>query len=180
MSIYERRVYSLLQCLCLTVISSFLLSVLGYSSLQAQIVESGSKENNRQQLEPIQPEDYGKWEQIGSGTLSPYGDWLAYTIRRINKENELRIHNIETSSITIIPYGSNPVFSDNGVWLAYSIGVSEEERKELEEQEKPARNKLGLLRLATGDQTEIDDVASFSFNEDGTFLNHRARLCGAW
>ena len=30
----------------------------------------------------LTPADYGKWETLGAGTLSPDGKWLAYEIRR--------------------------------------------------------------------------------------------------
>ena len=43
-----------------------------------------------QDPEPVQPEDYGQWESLGSGTLSPNGQWLAVPISRVNRENETR------------------------------------------------------------------------------------------
>ncbi|MCP4726535.1 MAG: hypothetical protein GY863_15935, partial [bacterium] len=150
------------------IISIFLLCISGNISLFAQsAVSTGS---GGQQLPVLQPEDYGKWERPGYGVISPYGKWLAYPVSRVNKENELRIRNIESRTATAIPYGTRPVFSGNGNWLAYLIGVSEEERKKLEKQKKPVHNKMGLLQLETGEQSEITDVASFSFNEDGTML----------
>ncbi|MFC1555566.1 prolyl oligopeptidase family serine peptidase [candidate division KSB1 bacterium] len=149
-----KRVNANLFC---TFLFSVLVIVLSLSSLQAQ-------------LPVLTPEDYGKWERIGSGTLSPNGKWLAYTISRVNEENELRLRSVETRELTVIPYGSRPVFSNNGVWLAYSIGVSKEDREKLEEQKKPVRSKLGLLRLSDGEQIEIDEIASFSFSENGAYL----------
>src|SRR3982751_2141100 len=43
------------------------------------------------QLRPtLRPADYGKWESLGQGSsLSPNGRWLAYTVNRVNEENEL-------------------------------------------------------------------------------------------
>ena len=128
MNIYVRRVYTSLQWFYLTVLSLFLLSVFGNSFLQAQSVASDSIENTNRQLETLRPEDYGKWEQMGSGVLSPYGEWLVYSIRRVNKENELRIHNIETSSVTVIPYGSGTVFSDDGIDWSEQEAISIFER----------------------------------------------------
>ena len=128
MKFSAKRVFISLHGIYLTAVLIFLMSAIGYSSLQAQTVGSVSIESNNRQLETLRPEDYGKWEQPGSGVLSPYGEWPAY-----------------------------------------SVGISEQERDKLEEQNKPVRNKLGLLILATGEQTEIDEVSSFSFNEEGTF-----------
>ena len=39
----------------------------------------------------LTPADYGKWETLGAGTLSPDGKWLAYEIRRSGGNNELRV-----------------------------------------------------------------------------------------
>ena len=69
---------------------------------------------NAQERPAITPEDYGKWEQLGSGTLSPNGAWLAYPISRVNGENELRIRHIGTDSIIVAPFGSRATFSDDG------------------------------------------------------------------
>ena len=119
---------------------------------------------------PISPEDYGKWEQLRTATISPDGRWLAVPIDRINEENELRIRRIDVDSVFVVPYGSQPLFSDDHKWLAYRIGVSEKERKKLQDQDKPVRQKVGLLDLRTGDTLSVDDVAGFQFSEDGSYL----------
>ncbi len=125
---------------------------------------------------PITPEDYGKWERLGSGTLSPDGRWLAYGISRVNEENELRIRIIDTDSLVVAAFGSRPTFSEDSRWLAYEIGMSEDEREELRKAKKPVRNKLGLLDLATGTSEVVANVASFAFSDNGAYLAmHRHR-----
>jgi dipeptidyl aminopeptidase/acylaminoacyl peptidase len=123
--------------------------------------------------QPITPEDYGQWESLGSAQLSGDGAWLAYGIRRVNEENELRIRSVSGDEFWVVPYGTRATFSKDSQWLAYSIGVSEKQRKKLEKQKKPVRNKLGLRDLATGDSLVIDAVASFAFSDDGQYLAMR-------
>ncbi|MBE0593704.1 MAG: S9 family peptidase, partial [Gemmatimonadales bacterium] len=120
---------------------------------------------------PVAPADYGKWEQLGfSATVSDDGRWMAYSISRVNEENELRIAQLDGDTSFVVPNGSGAAFSGDGRWLAYAIGVGPKERKKLEDQKKPVRTRLGLRNLATGDTLTVEDVAGFAFSDDGTFL----------
>ena len=40
---------------------------------------------------PVSPAEYGKWEVLGAGQLSPDGQWLIHGIVRGDGKNELRI-----------------------------------------------------------------------------------------
>ena len=115
-------------------------------------------------------DDYGRWERLFGATLSPNGLWVAVGIGRVNDEGELRIHSTDSYSVVVVPFATRPVFSSGSRWLAYSIGVSPDERERMRKQKKPVRNKLGLLDLHTGEQDTIDDIESFSFSEDGLYL----------
>jgi dienelactone hydrolase len=134
--------------------------------------EAAGKEGDADvEKRPVRPVDYGKWESLGwSNALSPDGRWLAYQISRVNDENELRLRMLATDATETFPYGSRPAFSADNNWLAFSIGVSEDEREKLQKAGKPARNKLGLHDLTNGETEEIENVASFSFSDDGAYL----------
>ena len=119
---------------------------------------------------PVQLEDYGQWESLGSGTLSPNGEWLAVSISRVNRENELRIHHTNSDSVIVVAYGARPSFSEDGQWVAYAIGKSEEEREQIEEDDGEVRDDLGLVNLATGEQSTIVEVQGFAFGGGGTHL----------
>ena len=118
----------------------------------------------------LTPADYGKWESLGFGTLSPDGRWLAYPITRVNEENELRVRKLDADSTVIIAYGSRATFSSDGRWLAYTIGVSRAERERLEKARQPVRTRLGLLDLRTGETTILDRVSDFAFSDDGRYI----------
>ncbi|MFC1544262.1 prolyl oligopeptidase family serine peptidase [Gemmatimonadota bacterium] len=126
-----------------------------------------------QQKPPITPDDYGKWESLGSGTFSPDGNWLAYGISRVDEDGDLRIRSLAADSTKVVPYGSRQTFSDDSRWLAYTIGYSEEERERLTQGDRPVQNKMGLFNLRTGEEEVIEKVASFSFSSDGRFLAMR-------
>src|ERR1700722_7300162 len=117
---------------------------------------------------PPAPADYGQWETLvetgagggrggaSAGGLSPDGKWLAYGITRSNGNNELRVTNIAAGTAKTTAFGTQPAFSSDSKWLAFSIGYSETQADRLRKDDKPVQNKLGLLNLATGEQTEID------------------------
>lgn len=123
-----------------------------------------------QQLEPVAPEDYGQFESLGAGTLSPDGQWLAYAVNRVSEENELRVRRIGRDSTVIVPYGSAPAFSGDSRWLAYSIGVAPAERERLREADEPVRSRAAVLDLRTGETVELGQISSFEFSPDGAFL----------
>ena len=115
-------------------------------------------------------DDYGQFERLGPAALSPDGNWMAVSISRVNDEGELRIHATDSDSVVVVAYASRPVFSSDNRWLAYSIGVSPDERERMQKSRQPVKNKLGLLNLQTGEQETIDDIQSFSFSDNGLFL----------
>ena len=76
-----------------------------------------------QEKPTLTPEDYGRWESLGSQNFSPDGKWVTYSINRVNSENELRIHSLEADTVKVVAYGSRAVFSDNS-YSPYSIVVN--------------------------------------------------------
>ncbi|MYB98358.1 MAG: hypothetical protein F4139_06555, partial [Gemmatimonadetes bacterium] len=126
-----------------------------------------------QEKPTLTADDYGQWESLGGGTLSPDGRWLAVGINRVNREGELRIHATDSDSVVVVPFATRPVFSSDNRWLAYSIGVSPDERERMQEARQTVKNKLGLLNLTTGEQETIDDIQSFSFSDDGLYMTLR-------
>ncbi len=126
---------------------------------------------------PVTPPDYGKWESLGPGGsyggLSPDGKWLAYGITRSNSNNELHVTNIADGTTKVTAFGTQPSFSSDSRWVAYSIGYSEAQQDKMRKDKKPIQNKLGLLNLSTGEQTAIDGIESFSFSPSGSYLAMR-------
>ncbi len=119
---------------------------------------------------PITPNDYGKWETIRTGRLSPHGDWLAVPIERVNEENELRVHSTTRDSVIVVPFATQAAFSADGSWLAYSIEKSPDVRKALEKKEQPVRNDFGLLNLQTGELSTVEQIESSAFSGTGRYI----------
>ena len=148
------------------------------SAAAAQIGEPAPRPDAPASPRAVTPDDYGQFESLGFGQLSPKGDWLAVGIGRVNDEDELRIRRVGADSLISVPYGTGATFSDDGRWLAFAVGMSEDERKKLEKQKKRPENGLGLLDLAEGDTALIPGVQSFAFSADGRYLAMRRYPAG--
>src|SRR4051794_30611290 len=79
----------------------------------------------------ITPADYGKWETMGQTPLSPDGKWLAAVVRRTNGTFELRIHPTAGGKAWIAQSGTDPAFSADSRWAAYTVGYPEAEEEKL-------------------------------------------------
>jgi dienelactone hydrolase len=126
-----------------------------------------------QERPTLTPDDYDRWERLGPAVLSPDGEWLAISISRVDGDGELRVHATDSDSVVVVPFGTVPAFSDDGRWLAYSIGVSEDVRDAARRADRPVRHKVGLLDLTTGDQVTRDDVEFFALSGDGRYVAFR-------
>ena len=141
----------------------------------AEAPSAGADAEEEAQDAPSEPRmtteaDWGQWERLGAGVLSPDGRWIAYTIRRNDGTSELRLRVIATDSTEVFEQGGRPTFSSDGKWLAFSIGKSEAEREELSRGKKPVENDLGLFDLVGGEEDTIEGVSTFAFSEGGAFL----------
>jgi len=119
------------------------------------------------------PADYGKWETLGAGDLSPDGKWLAYEIRRSSGDGELRIAPVAGGKTQVVAFCSSAAFSSDSRWLACSTTVSEAEQDKLRKAHKPIQTKLTTMELSSGATTTVDDVQSFAFAGDGPYLAFR-------
>ena len=131
----------------ITGIISFIV-ISNFSSLLSQ-----QKEKN-----PINPEDYGKWESITSGEFSPNGKWFAVEISRVNEEDELRIHRVGDSHVITVKSASGPKFSKDGEWIAYTI------QEPMEEDSNIQHRQIGYTHLLTETSTTIPEAEDFSFS----------------
>jgi dienelactone hydrolase len=128
-----------------------------------------------QQPRVLQPDEYGRWEQLAAQRvpLSPDGAWLVYGINRSNRQNELRFQPTAGGNPIVVAYGEQPAFADDAKWAACLIGPSEEEDAKARKDKKPFRKKLALINLAAGTTTTIDAVESFSLSPSGSHVAMR-------
>lgn len=123
-----------------------------------------------QEKPALTPADYDQWESFGARQISPDGKWLAYVVRRVDQQSELRIRNLETDSLKIVAYGTNPIFSNTSKWLSYQITPSKEEKEKLENNPNAIQNKTAVVTLASWEEQVFEKTVSFNFDESGNYL----------
>ena len=119
------------------------------------------------------PADYGKWETLGAGTLSPDGKWLAYDVRRTSGDSELRIAPVAGGKTQTVAFCSAPAYSSDSRWLACSATVSEADQEKARKARHPVQNKLAIVDLSSAAVTNVDDVQSFAFAGSGPYVAFR-------
>lgn len=116
----------------------------------------------------LEVSDYEQWENLGfRSTFSDDGNWFLYDIRRNNKKNEIRLHNLADNSIKILSEGSRAQFTANSKWLGYFINPTAIAR---EKSKTPVRSEFRIMNLISGDSMTTKDVTSFSFTDDSKYL----------
>ena len=123
-----------------------------------------------QQKPVLEPDDYGRFENIGAGQLSQNGQWLAVSISRVNEETELRIHQVATDSTIVVANGMSASFAPGGRWAGYLIGHSQKERDAAQKSSLTLHSRLALLNLQTGVVDTVSDIAQFAFSGDGRYV----------
>jgi dipeptidyl aminopeptidase/acylaminoacyl peptidase len=118
----------------------------------------------------VEQREYGKFETLLSPVLSPDGTWLAYGIRRVSEEEELRIRPLDRDTTRIAPFGTAPRFSPDSRRLAWLVGVSPAERERLRKEDEPVRTKAGILDLGTGEERVLEAVQAMGFDATGRYL----------
>ena len=117
-----------------------------------------------QQKPTLEPKDYGRFENMSLGQLSQNGQWL------VDEETELRIHQVATDSVVVVPNGMAAAFAVGGRWAGYLIGHSQKEREASQKSNEILHSTFALLDLEKGTVDEVGDIAQFSFSGDGRFV----------
>jgi len=119
----------------------------------------------------VTPADYGKFETLGTGALSPDGKWLAHEIRRTDGSNELRVSSTAGGGKThVLAFCSSGAFSADSLWMACLSGVSEADQQRATRAGTPVRDKLRILDLSSGNIATVDDVRALAFAGEGPYL----------
>lgn len=125
-------------------------------------------QSHAQSTKTLEVSDYEQWENLGfSSTFSDDGNWFLYDIRRNNKKNEIRLHNLSDNSIKVLAEGSRAQFTADSKWLGYFINPTAKAR---EKSKTPLRSEFRIMNLVSGDSMTTKDVSSFSFTDDSKYL----------
>jgi dipeptidyl aminopeptidase/acylaminoacyl peptidase len=115
------------------------------------------------QKRPLSIAEYQLWRSISGATLSPGGDWAAWSYARVRGDDTLHVVNLDTDAEHVVPVASGAQFSDDGAWVAYFVSPPFEEAEKARREDDPVVRKAELLNLASGEKRSWDGAASFGF-----------------
>ena len=114
---------------------------------------------------------YANWRSIQGNTLSRDGKWIAYALVGQESDGELVVRNLAEGKEWRSERGSNPVFSYDGKYVAFSVMPTREDldkaKKDKVKPEDAPKISVGVMDLSTGKVEVVERVKRFAFPEEG-------------
>ena len=114
---------------------------------------------------------YANWRSIQGNVLSRDGKWLAYALVGQESDGELVVRNLADGKEWRSERGSNPVFSYDGKYVAFSVMPTREDldkaKKDKVKPEDAPKISVGVMDLSTGKVEVVERVKRFAFPEEG-------------
>lgn len=125
-----------------------------------------------QDTRPMSWKDVATWKSMPTSgfKLSPDGQWMAYVLTGIETDGELILQKVaDPASKKSFPLGAATFasfeFSDNSQWIAFKEFPKFSEKQANEKANgKPLKEKLHLIKLASGDKKTFEGIGGFYFN----------------
>jgi len=105
-------------------------------------------------------EDYARWRAITSVSISCDGNWMTYAYSTPNANDTMYVKNLQTDKETMIARASQPCFSGDSKWIAYTVSLPVKEAEKLKKDKKPVPEKVELMNLKTGEKLSWDNAVS--------------------
>jgi len=124
--------------------------------------------------------DLMQFRQIEDAVISNDGRWIAYALEPDRGDGEVVIRSTVADTEYRIERGAAPEISSGGNWVVAEITPTLEEREKAKrdkgekgaDDDKPKKG-LAILDLATGEETRVDEVETYTLSEDGRRLAYK-------
>jgi dipeptidyl aminopeptidase/acylaminoacyl peptidase len=136
---------------------------------------AGTAVAQEQAARAIELQDIMEWNRISAARLSDDGNWLAYRVAPAEGNGEAIVRSTRDATEHRFPIGRVAggfggggaiSISEDSRWVAFSVYPEFRRGGDRGGDDGPARNKLGLLDLESGEMQEFDEVRSFAFSGD--------------
>ncbi len=125
-------------------------------------------------------EDVIAFRNMGATSLSPDGQWLAYSMRPTQGDTDVFVRSTSSDKEMKFPVGdgggNTMVFSEDSQWVAFSTSAKKADADAARRASRPAaQGGMTLVNLATGEKKDIAKIRRFAFNGDlgGWIALHR-------
>ena len=169
------------QAIPVWMLAALLLPAAGLSAQETETEEAASENAEQSARKPVGIADVDRWERISGAALSNDGKWFTSGVKSANENGTLTIKSVEGESEYTFDTGSSMPgarFSHDSSWAVFTVGPPEGSSRG---RNSSARNgasgssgsktKVVLLNLDSGEETNIENASSASFNgEAATWL----------
>ena len=115
---------------------------------------------------------YDSWKSIGGIKTSNNGAWITFTISPQEGNSVFEVKKTDGSKSYKFDRGVNVQFTEDSQYLIATLTPTREELKEATDKKVPVndrpKNSLLILNLATGQETKLERVGSFSMASKGS------------
>jgi dipeptidyl aminopeptidase/acylaminoacyl peptidase len=116
--------------------------------------------------------DISKWTYNRGGSLSPDGQWMAWSTGPSEGDLKMMIRKTMDTLTYSYPIGATPFaaisFSKDSKYAAFKVFAKDVEAKAARKMNKPLYEKLVIVSLADNKQTTFERVKNFSFASEST------------
>ena len=134
---------------------------------------------------PMPAAEWNKIEVLGASALSPDGKWVAYDLRRDAGGGELHWKALSSDADHVVRNASGEIFASNSRWLVYTIapdtaggrggrvaGAATGAGRGAGAAGGAAgsKSKVGIVDLASGATSTLEEVTLYSFSKDGSHI----------
>ncbi|MDX2065161.1 MAG: alpha/beta fold hydrolase [Fimbriimonadaceae bacterium] len=102
--------------------------------------------------------DYRRVEALSALQISRDGRWVSAVSTPVEGDGQLYIKNSDDPKSYVIPNGSGLQFADSSEFATYLIAPPKAVADRLRAERKPVTNRLGIRRLLTGEERQIEGV----------------------
>src|SRR5690554_2046377 len=113
-------------------------------------------------------EDVMKFEDIKTPKISYEANWLAYGVWPYRCDGYALAQHTKNDAQYRIELGSNPIISNNELWVAAYMKVRL--AVQLTEEKKATKQVMSLVSLQNGNESDYENVRRFEFSNDGNWL----------
>jgi len=124
---------------------------------------------------PLDIQAIDEWKSIAATSLTHDGQWMAYYLNPNDGDAQVVLRAVNDTTEYTFKAGNTRygrlAFSEDSQWLAFMRYPTKAQAKKAKKSKKPAKNKLVLVKLADGKETEFDNIRSFAFSgENGRWI----------
>ena len=113
-------------------------------------------------------QDIMRFREIHDAVLSNSGLWAAYSAEPDRGDGEAVIKDLKNGKEYTLERGTKPVFSTDSSWVG--VILKPEALKALADGKEKPKNGIALLELSTGSVSKVENVKSFAFSEDSSWV----------